>query len=208
MTRKLLPILLLFALLTAPCYAQGIPVNVPDTPGESPADREREQLEERYRPLLSRLYVRSQLVAPVAVNSPFLSFQLSAGYERTNGDAFYTITGVQEVFPVGEDAPDSRLQTVYVLGAGYALHLGRFLPGSAHADRSTLGLEIGSQVGHQGRLSMELAPTYEIPVSHHWSVPVGLKLGTLYVGNDEIRDAYVGVSAGVKMYLGKRDHLE
>ena len=99
--KALLRTLLALLLLSAwgrTVLAQAIPDNIPDVPGESPADRARERLKERHRAELSRIFVASHIaVGPMSGNDGYLvDFLVQAGIDLRGGGALHA--AIQQTF--------------------------------------------------------------------------------------------------------------
>jgi hypothetical protein len=86
----LAPTLLLLLLCPTAAVGQAVPDNIPGVPGESPADRGRERVEERYRDTLSRFSTSGSFdMAPVTAAGAAYQTNLNLGLHFRSGDAAF-----------------------------------------------------------------------------------------------------------------------
>lgn len=218
-TRRLAPLLLLLAVAVPaiPVMAQGIPDNIPDEPGESLADREKDRMIERYRGLLGRFFADGGFaVAPAT--GPAYQFNAGLGVMIQSGDALLFHLGARAAPPVTSagDAPavDSGLnEGAWMFGVGYELRGTRFLGETPTGWRSALGLGAGVMAGSDLTSAFfEVAPRYAVLTGSTWSVPVGLRLSVVTTDSRDLESrltrAFLGFEVGVRWHLLRRDRLD
>lgn len=198
-----------------PALAQGIPDNIPDEPGESLVDRERERMEERYRGFLSRFFTMGTLeLDPVTQSRLGYQGTVSLGLDVWNDDAVYLAVSARNL-PVRAEVtsdpiePGRRVEQYY--GAGYALSGTRILGHeSPLGRRSNLNLGVGVLTGEVSVLAFEVAPTYDLMVRDGWAVPMGIKLNVATFGSDagSVTRTFAGLSVGVRWRWLRRERLE
>ena len=211
---RALPILLLaVGVVSAPAGAQEIPDNIPDLPGESPADRARERLEERYRPITSRFFLGAAVdVAPFSTGGVAYQSNLNIGMGFPGGDALMLAFSGREL-PVqyGTDVPDPGQSSEWYVGVGYEMSGERLLGSSPLGRRAALGLGVGVLNGEASALAMEISPTYHVLAGSSWSVPVGVRLSMALVGTggtETLTRMFLGFNLGVRWYWAQREKLE
>lgn len=213
MRLQIAPTLLVLLLAATSTAAQAIPDNIPAVPGESPADRERERAEERYRGTLSRLFTTGTFdLGPVTGAGAAYQTNLNLGLNFRSGDAVFAFASLREVpVDIDEGAPllDSR-GSVWYYGVGYVLSGVRVLGDSPLARRSALNLGVGVVHGDVASVAVDVAPTYDLLRGDFWSLPAGLKLNLTAVGNDyaSMTSAFLGFTIGVQRQFGHREKLE
>lgn len=217
-----LAVLLLTMTLCGTAIAQDLPNNIPKGPQSVP-ENQRDQLKERHRDVISRFSTGGQFsAAPGWMAGPStFGFQLEAGFDVGEHDAIYVTFGAREYVEVGTmrsdrfrapDPVESRWAAKKVnalFSANYETGLARYWD-DAFGRRAAVGIGLGfAGGGGPGMLSVEVGPTYVIPINPHWSLPVGVKIGQTLVGarRAQVRGTFVGVSIGVKRFYGHRDHL-
>lgn len=218
------PILLIlgFGAVSTPAIAQGIPDNIPDKPGESLVDRERERMEERYRSTLSRFFTTfsfDMAVTPgphlhqLATGDGFgYQANVGVGMHLESGDALLLSVGTRVIpAPTSVDAtrPAYRDPQWY-FGVGYEVSGTRFLGSSPTAQRSALGLGVGVLSAEVSALAFEIAPTYALLQRDAWSFPVGVKLNVATFRSTDlsVTRTFLGVNLGVRWHWMHRDRLE
>ena len=195
----------------ATAAAQGIPVDIPDTPGESPVDREREKREERHHSKLSRLFGTTSIVASSAVNQHARVFDtiLEGGVQLKGGDAVYLLVGARSAPALGLDGSPltEGSDASHLLALGYELGLARF---SSHpvVASSAVGFTMGGWFGDTRMLSFDVSPRYIVRGNQYWSFPVGIKISTTFAGDVGQPLTLVGLSMGVRRHFGQRESLE
>lgn len=191
--------------------AQGIPVDIPDTPGESPADRERQKREERHHSKFSRLFGTTSVIASSALNQSALVFDtiLEGGVQLKGGDALYLFVGARSAPALVVDGSPliGGGDASQLVALGYELGLARF---SAHpiVARSAIGLTMGGWFGDTSMLSLDVSPRYIVRGNQYWSFPVGIKISTAFAGDVGLPLTLVGLSMGVRRHFGQRESLE
>lgn len=198
-----------------PALAQGIPDNIPDEPGESLVDRERERMEERYRGFLSRFFTMGTLeLDPVTRRGIGYQGTVSLGMDVWKSDAVYLTVSARDL-PVRAEVtsdpiePGRRVEQYF--GAGYALSGARILgEESPLGRRSNLHLGVGVLTGEVSVLAFEVGPTYDLIARDGWAVPMGVKLNVATFGNDagSVTRAFAGLSVGVRWRWLRRERLE
>lgn len=210
----------LFALLAAVLFGapvaagQAIPVDIPDTPGESPVDREREKRKERYQALWSRFFGATSVSASPILSAPGLLFDMvvEGGIEIGDGDALYFTFGARTTT---DDPRASRLgpfsndtdMAGQIFAVGYELGLKRF-SSAEMLRRSTVSFSFGGYMGDDNMLYADVSPRYIIRASQYWSLPVGIKVTTAYLGQNATPIGTVGVTAGIRRHFGQRKTLK
>lgn len=209
------PILLLLALGAAstPAVAQGIPDNIPDLPGESLVDREKERMEERYRGTLSRFFTAGTFdVAPVPSRGWGYGASVNLGMSLESGDALLlsVATRVLPAAPESLDGPRRLGESQSYFGVRYEVNGTRFLGSSPHARRSALGLGVGVLHSEVEALAFEIAPTYDLLQRDAWSFPIGVKLNLAMVSDSEVSvtRTFLAVNLGVRWHWMHRDRLD
>lgn len=209
------PILLIlaFGAASTPAVAQGIPDNIPDLPGESLVDREKERMEERYRGTLSRFFTAGSFdVAPITGTGLGYQANASAGMYLESGDALLLAVGTRVV-----PAPDSLEfaqsgfhKPQWHFGVAYEVNGTRFLGSSPHARRSALGLGVGVLYSEVSALAFEIAPSYNLLQRDAWSFPAGVKLNFTVVSGPEasVGRAFLGLTFGIRWHWMHRDRLD
>jgi hypothetical protein len=210
----LIPFLLVLA-GAVPAVAQGIPDNIPDEPGQSLVDRERERMEERYRGFLSRFYTMGSLdLDPVTRDLLGYQATVNVGMAVWGYDAVHLTVSARSL-PVRAEItsdpiePGRRVETYF--GAGYALNGTRILgEESPLGRRSNLNLGVGVLTGEVSALAFEVAPTYDLIVRNGWAVPVGVKVNVATIGSDagSVTRTFAGLSVGVRWWWMRREQLE
>lgn len=207
--------LLAVMLLGVPAaVGQAIPDHIPDTPGESPADRERERREERHHAALSRFFGATSVSAAPILSGPGLYFDtvLEAGVEIANGDALYLMLGARSAT---DDPAASRLgplssQTDFggeLFALGYELSLARFSTNEL-VGGSSVSVSVGGFLGDVYMLYVDVSPRYIIRANRYWSLPVGIKMTTSFLGENANPVGTVGVTAGIRRHFGQRKSLK
>lgn len=207
--------LLLLPLLLCPtaAAAQAVPDEIPDVPGEGPADRWQERLEERYRGTLSRFFTSGSFdMAPVTGAGAAHQTNVNLGLNFRNGDAVFAFASTRRL-PTDIDGGIQgvgRRQAVWYYGFGYIMSGTRVLGDSPLARRSALNLGVGVVDGEVASVAVDVSPTYDLLGGNFWSVPAGLKLSLAAVRDDHasMTSAFVGFTIGVKWQFGHRDRLE
>jgi hypothetical protein len=210
---KPIALALLLALSAAPIAAQAIPAEIPDLPGESPADRARDRLEERYRGTISRFFAAGGLdVAPVTEDGPAYQANLAVGLTQQSGDALLVTLSVRQSPPIpGSEVPGiQEYESAVYFGAGYEIRAARFLGRSPLADRGSLRLGVGVLRGEVSAIAFQLTPAYDLVTGNDWALPIGLTLSYAVLADDDTTVArpFLGVGIGLKHYFGHRDRLE
>lgn len=207
--------LLAAVLFGAPVAAgQAIPVDIPDTPGESPMDREREKREERYQALWSRFYGATSVSASPIFSTPGLLFDtvVEGGIEIGDGDALYFMIGAR----MTKDDPNaSRIGPFStdidaggeLFALGYEFGLKRF-SSVEMIRRSTVSFSFGGFVGDDNMLYADVSPRYIIPAGQYWSLPVGIKVTRAFLGRNATPIGTVGITAGIRRHFGQRKTLK
>lgn len=209
----LAPTLLLLLLCPTAAAAQAIPDNIPDVPGESPADRERERAEERYRGTLSRLFTTGSFdMAPVTGAGAAYQTNLNLGLNLRSGDAVFAFASTRGT-PADIDGGIPLLgghQSVWYYGIGYVMSGTRVLGDSPLARRSALNLGVGVVDGEVASVAVDIGPTYDLLRGDFWSLPAGIKLSLAAVRDDNasMTSAFLGFTIGVQRQFGHREKLE
>lgn len=201
-------LVVLLAGLALPATAQDIPNNIPDDPTESPADRQREELKERNREAISKFFIGNNLAGAPAIGrySPAVSYQLDIGFDRQGASAIYLTLGARRYATLGTGPFGLTDETAGLFMLGYDLGLDRFTD-DTRFDHAAIGVSVGGVYGGDvGRLTIDVAPKYTIPIDRYWSLPVGLRFGQTLFGNfeDHVRTTFIGASIGVKLRFGHR----
>ena len=202
---------LLTGLAAVPAAAQGIPDYIPDQPGESLVDREKDKLEEQLRPFLSRLFTTGTVEAGPLREGVGHQSTMSVGIRVAEDDALFVSLGLRGV-PLrlvsarptpGED--DARLY----LAGGYELS-GTRLGTSELAERSAVGVAVGAIFGDATLYALDVTPTYELVRTQRFSMPVGLRLSVAssWRGHTVASEKFVGLYLGVRWFWVTRDELE
>lgn len=210
---QLVPALLLLALAATPMAGQAIPDGIPDLPGESPADREKERAKERYHGTLSRLFTTGSFdLAPVTGDGSAYQANLNLGYNLGSGDAVFVFMSRRNVLADWnrDVALPGGLESASYYGLGYELAGARFLGASSLARRSALNLGLGVMRGELSSVALDVTPTYDLLNGDFWSVPAGLKVSLISVGSADasMSRAFLGFTVGVKRRFGHRERLE
>ena len=212
-TLRIAPFLLLATLVAAPATGQGIPDNIPDKPGESLADRLREQMEERYRGVLGRFFSGGSFdLAPIG--GPVYQFGLGLGYTLEAGDALTFHLGGRAVPATTDGTAGSQLDDGAVFGRlGYELNGTRFFGPTPLGWRTALGLGVGVLRGDDLTAALfEVAPTYALIVRDSWSVPAGLRLSLATIDNRDpdarLTRAFLGFHLGVRWHWMRYGRLD
>ena len=215
--KALLRTLLALLLLSAwgrTVLAQAIPDNIPDVPGESPADRARERLKERHRAELSRIFVASHIaVGPMSGNDGYLvDFLVQAGIDLRGGGALHAAVGSRSASIANQSTSTfgQRGNTSYLFSVGYDVPMRHLVPAWKACDRCALGLAIGGLIAGVGVATLDVGPKYVLPVNRYWSVPLGLKLSTVVLGKSDaaIQQTFLGLSIGARVRFAHRDRLK
>jgi hypothetical protein len=209
------PVLLAFAVLTvgaASVAAQAVPDNIPDLPGESPADRAQERMKERYRGVLSRFYTIGYAdLAPINANGFAYGADFQFGYQFRSGDALFLTTATRSL-PFERDdrgLPEGRA-TLLMLGGGFDISGTRVFGDSPAAQRAGLGVGVSAVWADVRSTAFDLHPTYAVLQGRSWSLPVGVKLSyAFFHGPDaHLSKPFVGITLGVKHRFGQRERME
>lgn len=220
---RCLAVLLTVTTLCGTAAAQDLPDNIPDGPRWVP-EKQRDELTERHRDVISRFFTGAQFsAAPAWTKGPSaFGFQLEAGFDVGEHDAIYITVGAREYVEAGatrsdrRGAPDlgggqwSEKEVNALFSMNYEAGLVRYLDGTLFGRRTAVGVGVGLVGGGgPGMLSVEVGPTYTLPINPHWSLPVGVKIGQTLIGagRAQVRGTFVGLSIGVKRFYGHRDHL-
>lgn len=213
-TLRIASLLLLGSLAAAPIAAQGIPDNIPDRPGESLADRNRERMVERYRGLLGRFFTDGS-VAMAPLGGPAYQLNAGVGLMLENGDAVLLAAGARAVpaDPDGRFAGSLPNDGAWVAGVAYELSGTRVLGSSPLGWRTALGLGVGIMRGEElTAATFEVAPTYALLVGRNWSVPVAVRFSLSTIDNRDpdarLTRAFVGLDLGVRWHWLRRDRLD
>jgi len=191
--------------------AQGIPVNIPDTPSESPVDRERQKREERHHSKFSRIFLTTSVIASSALNHSALVFDtiLEGGVQLNGGDALYLFVGARNAPALGVDGSPQIAggDASQLVALGYELGLARF---SSHpvVARSAVGFTMGGWFGDSRMISLDVSPRYIVRTNPYWSFPVGIKISTAFARGAGVPLTLVGLSMGVRRHFGQRESLE
>lgn len=215
---KVAPILVLIAFGAgpAPTLAQQIPDYIPDEPGQSLADREKERMEERFRGTLSRFFSTSSVqLAPMTDNGVAYQANVGVGMRVGYADALYLNIGTRS-FPSPRIADSSQPLTFlqgrqWYLGAGYQLSGTRITGPSALGRRTALGLGMGVLMAETGTaVTVDIAPTYELMARDWWSLPIGVNLSLAMIGNEDaaVTRAFLGLNVGVRLHWVRRERVE
>lgn len=204
--------------------AQDLPGNIPDDPRAVP-DRQKETLKERHRDLISRLYAGTQVSAAPTFQRDLVAYGAysEVGVDLAPHHALSLAFGVRE-YVVRSDAPDethghpmrrlgeeaTRKKTVSLFTVNYNQRLAAWGSDARFARRTFVGLGFGGALGDGHLITVDLTPSYEIPVHAKWSLPVGIKIGHALMGKDRarVRGTYVGFSVSVKRRFGHRDVMK
>jgi hypothetical protein len=211
--RHLVAALLLLLLCPTAAAAQAVPDDIPDVPGEGPADRWRERIEERYRGTFSRFFTTGSFdMAPVTAAGAAHQTNFNLGLTFRSGDAVFAFASTRRAPADIEDGVSvlGGRKPVWYYGVGYVMSGTRLLGDSPLARRSALNLGVGVVDGDVASVAVDVAPTYDLLGGDFWSVPAGLKLSLATVRNDEIAmtNAFLGFTIGVQRKFGHRDKLE
>ena len=208
----LVPALLLLALGAAPAAGQAIPAEIPDLPGESPADRAKAQLVERHRGTISRFFAGGGMdFAPVTGHGPAYQASFALGLYRSGGDAILvTLSALRAPGTPAHEIPQTGERGATYFGIGYAIPASRFLSRSPIAERGSLRLGVGVMHAEVSAIALELTPSYDVLTGSNWAVPVGLKLSYALFGNGEmtLSRPFVGIGVGLRLHFGGREKLE
>ena len=209
---RALCIVALLAALAVPVAAQDIPRNIPDDPTESPADRQREELRERNREAISKFFLGNSFAVAPALGrySSAMSYQLEVGFDRRGASAIYLTLGARRYATLGADQFGLTDEAAGLFMLGYDLGLDRFT-GDERFDRAAVGIGVGGVYGGDaGRMTVDVAPKYTIPINRYWSLPVGLRFGQTILGNFEegVRTTFIGASIGLKLHFGHRPYFK
>lgn len=205
------PLFVVLLLCASTATGQAIPIDIPDTPGESPADRERQKNEERHHAKLSRVFGTTSFIAAPALNRHGLVFDtiLEAGVELRHGDAFYIMIGARNAPALSEEERywnDVR-ESAQLLAMGYDIGLARFASMPILAN-SALGIAAGGWFGDVNVFTVDVTPRYLFRASSFWTFPVGLKFSSGFVGSNADAVTLIGISFGVRRHFGQRRSLE
>jgi len=218
-----LAVFLAITTLCGTAAAQDLPDNIPDGPRSVP-EKQRDQLTERHRDVISRFFTGAQFsAAPAWTEGPStVGFQFEAGFDVDEHDAIYITFGAREYVAVETMRSDSRgapglgggrwseKEVNALFSVNCETGLARYLDDTAFGRRAAVGVGVGFVGGAgPGMLSVEIGPTYVLPINPHWSLPVGVKIGQTLVGarSAQVRGTFFGLSIGVKRFYGHRDHL-
>lgn len=201
---------LLLALIAGPVTAQAIPPDIPDLPGESPADRGWERFLESHREFLGRLFTTGSFDAgPVPRDGLAYQTNVSVGLDFRSGDAVFLALNTRLLPDADRLAPGHRAWVWY--GAlGYTLSGTRFLGDSAAGRRSALSTELGMWSGAASLVALDVSPSYEILRGASWSVPAGVRLSLARISGPDgaALHPFVGLTLSAKLRLFPRDRLE
>ncbi len=225
MTRHFPILLIIVALLigagvAVPAAAQDLPEHIPDGTGEGLDEQNAERLEERHRSLLSSLFATTSLgtALPAFNVAPGLTKRIAGGYEFRSGDALaasitvYRLRNGEAYRDIaGEPSAFGRVpvgRTVYLLTLRYELGLRRFAGASQTARRTSVAFGFNMSPGQVGAgLGASITPQYTLPINARWSLPVGLRVGGIMLGEEQVRHFFVGVHAGVMLHFGRREQM-
>lgn len=205
-------LLLLFVLSATPAVGQAIPDHIPDVPGESLADRERDRMAERHHATLSRFFTAGGFdMAPVTGNGAAYQANGKFGMDFRSGDAVFVFFSSRRL-PVDRD-PISPLNGVafqYYYGMGYRVGGQRFLGESQFAQRTGLNVGLGVVTSDVSIVAIDIEPTYALLSGDSWTVPVGVKLGLVAADSQDaaMSSAFLGLSVGVQWRLWDRKRLD
>lgn len=213
-------LLLLLAAPAAPAAAQGVPDYIPDEPGESLLDRERERQRERYRSFFSRFFsVGGVAMAPITRNGLGYASEAGIGMHLDSGDALFLAVGTR-LFPDAQRfsapaglGPSASAPELYA-AVGYELSATRALGESAFADRAALRMGVGVLVARTGAITLDIGPTYELfrgqLRGHNWSLPVGPRLTVAMISDPDVTLArtFLGLNAGFRWQFMGRERMD
>lgn len=209
---KIIAIAALLVLLgVTDAAAQAIPVDIPDTPGESPADREREKHKERHHAALSRFFGTTSVSASPFVTGGglFLDTVFEGGIETGRGDAVFLMLGARSTQASAKTGTiaDQIEGGGQLFALGYEVGLARF---SSHpiVGGSSVSVAVGGFLGEVDLLYVDVSPRYIVRANSYWSFPIGLKLTTGLVSEHADAVGSVGFTAGVRRHFGQRETLE
>jgi hypothetical protein len=194
-----LPVLLLAAALAAPAAAQVVPDEFPDS-GESMADRNNRELEERHLGFLSRFYGQSTVEAGPSFSraAPVVGTNVEGGFRLGSGDAVAVSFNVRTA--LGEDPLTGGLRADQALTTGlleYVVALDRRIPSLPAGAELALG--VGGSTGAVDGTAVEVNPRWAIPLGGVTSLPVGLRasyaFGERALGASPV---FVGLSVGMR----------
>lgn len=201
--------------LAGSAAAQSIPDDIPGGPRSVP-EQQREQLTERHRDVISRFFTGADVSVAPAFDPGLAvySAELALGFAVQRHDALALTMGARQY--VVEDPEASawlrgRKETAALFAVRYDLGLARFMEASSFSRRAAIGIGMGTVMsGRFGLLTVEVAPTYVLPIDRRWHLPLGLKVGQAILGGRaaRVRTTFVGLSIGVKRFYGHRDHLK
>ncbi|MDT0633024.1 hypothetical protein RQM47_09005 [Rubrivirga sp. S365] len=181
----------------------GAQVSSPGCPGPGPsvAGETTRALQERHRGLLSRLYsIGGVAVGPeVGAGGVLQAATFEGGYQFDSGDAlaFVGSAGVPAFRDPVAGTFDAGGATTSV-GLQYVAGLGRFVPASALARRSELGVGLAaSAVGESGGVVAQVAPRVVVPLASFLSLPLGVQISQPLGGYEGAR-TFVGLSVGLR----------
>lgn len=203
---------LLFFLSATPAVGQAIPDHIPDVPGESLADRERERMAERYHATLSRFFTAGGLdMAPVTGHGAAYQANGKFGMDFRSGDAVFVFFSTRWMSVDSDPASPldgAEFQAYY--GMGYRVSGQRFLGGSRFAQRTALNVGLGVMTSEVSTVAFDIEPTYDLLSGDFWTVPVGVKLGLAAVDSQDgsMTSAFLGLSVGVQWRLWHRKRLD
>lgn len=204
---------LLFFLPATSADGQAVPTNIPDVPGESLEDRERERLAERHHALLSRFFGTGGFdMAPVTGHGAAYQGNVKVGMDFRSGDALFAFFSSRRM-PVEREPGAALLDGAafqYYYGLGYELSGRRVLGESQLAERTGLNIGLGVLQGEVSTVAFDVEPTYDLLRGSFWTVPVGVKLALARVEGEaaSVNSAFVGLSVGVQWRLWHRNRLE
>ena len=208
-------ILLAALLFAAPeVAAQAIPIDIPDTPGESPGDREREKREERHRAAFSRIFGTTSLSASPVLTGPgfFVDTVVEGAVEIGGGDALFMMLGARHATddpwaPRLGGAHEVDGETGSLFAFGYELGLAKF---STHPliGRSAVSMSVGGLQGDADMMFVDVSPRYIIRPNIYWSFPVGFRLTATLLGDRAEAIGSAGITFGVRRHFGQRSRLE
>lgn len=193
-------------LLATPVLAQSIPVDIPDTPGESPSDREREKREERFMPFLSRMYMHTTVGASPLLHRDGAVFDtfVEAGFRFGESNSIFVVAGPR-IAPqmLDDETGRHRVEGGYVAGLGLEFGFSE----SPQLENWSLSFATGTWTGDVDMFFTELSPRYIYPLNEYWKLSAGVKASVVTFSQGDVV-FFAGPSFGLRRQFGQRRILE
>lgn len=207
--QRLIFLVLFILMLPGVAAAQAIPPNIPDTPGESPMDREKERLRERHLGTPSRLFALGEVgYTFAAARFPAMAqMSLGGGYQIEGHTVLYASVASWATETASDGVGFTSTQSVVAVALGLDVGMDRLTTSLFLAQHGALGLTVGVLDADQDYFFAEVTPKFILRLNHLWSAPLGVKFGTALVSSETVLP-YMGLSVGIRRHVGQREKLE